>query len=70
MGSGLDGVFVDGVWEGHIYTNSVDEADNPTPIAAVTDALKSSVTSRIDAFRGASDTGAFVDHIEEELRSA
>jgi hypothetical protein len=52
IGAGLDGVFVDGVWEGHIYTNGIDENDNPTSIAAVAEALKASVTSRINAFRG------------------
>lgn len=55
IGSGLDGVFVDGVWEGHIYSNGIEEADNPTPIAAVAEALKTSVMRRIDAFRSAGD---------------
>lgn len=55
VGSGLDGVFVDGVWEGHIYANGIDEDDNPTPIAAVSEALMESVMTRIDAFRGARD---------------
>jgi hypothetical protein len=52
VGSGLDGVFVDGAWEGHIYTNGIEEDENPTPIAAVVDALKAEVTKRIDLFRG------------------
>lgn len=56
VGSGLDGVFVDGVWEGHIYANGIAEDDNPTPIAVVADALKASVITRIDAFRGAGDS--------------
>lgn len=50
-GSGLDGVFVDGAWEGHIYSNGVSEEDNPSSIEAVLQALKSKVESRIAFFR-------------------
>lgn len=46
-GAGLDGIFVDGVWEGDIYSNGVAEDDNPTPISAVIAALKAAVRDRI-----------------------
>jgi hypothetical protein len=45
--SGLDGIFVDGVWEGHMYSNGVAEEANPTSIEAVQDALRRSVMERI-----------------------
>jgi hypothetical protein len=53
--SGLDGIFVDGVWEGHVYTNGVPEAENPTPIEAVAEALRAAVAERIAAFRPRED---------------
>jgi len=53
-GSGFDGVLVDGVWQGHIYTNGVDEDANPTPIAYVVTALQAAVTKRVTVLRRAS----------------
>ena len=53
-GSGFDGVLVDGVWQGHIYTNGIDEDANPTPIADVVAALKAAVTERVTVLRRAS----------------
>lgn len=54
-GSGLDGIFVDGIWEGHVYTNGIGEADNPTTIEDVIAALKATVRDRIVAFRGSAE---------------
>lgn len=48
-GSGLSGIFVKGVWEGHVYSNGMDEDENPTTIETVRDALKSAVIERLDA---------------------
>ena len=53
-GSGFDGVLVDGVWQGHIYTNGIDEDANPTPIADVVAALQAAVTERVTVLRRAS----------------
>lgn len=50
-GSGLSGIFVKGVWEGHLYSNGVEEDDNPTSIETVRAALKAAVLERIDAGR-------------------
>ena len=47
IGSGLDGIFVDDVWEGHVYSNGIHEDENPTSIKAVISALKAAVTERI-----------------------
>lgn len=49
--SGLAGIFVDGVWEGHVYTNGVPEEENPTPIEAIAEALRAAVAERIAAFK-------------------
>lgn len=46
-GPGLDGIFVDGIWEGDIYSNGIHEDENPTSIETVKSALKASVTERI-----------------------
>lgn len=51
--SGLDGIFVDGVWEGHVYTNGVAEDENPTPIDAVAKALREAIAKRISTFASA-----------------
>jgi hypothetical protein len=48
-GSGLDGIFVNGIWEGNIYTNGVEEDKNPTPLNAVIDALRAAVRDRVQA---------------------
>jgi len=48
-GSGLSGIFVKGVWEGHVYSNGVEEDENPTLIDAVRDALKAAVAERLEA---------------------
>jgi hypothetical protein len=53
-GSGLDGVLVDGVWQGHVYTNGIEEEANPTPIADVVAALRSAVTERVEIMRSVS----------------
>jgi len=50
-GSGLAGIFVDGVWEGHLYSNGIEEGANPTSIEAVRAALESAVNDRIAAGR-------------------
>lgn len=52
-GSGFDGVLVDGVWQGHIYSNGIDEDENPTPIADVAEALRAAVIERIAVLRRA-----------------
>lgn len=49
-GSGLDGIFVNGAWEGDIYSNGVEEDDNPTTLDAVVAALKAAVRDRVHAF--------------------
>lgn len=35
----LKGIFKDGYWKGHAYTNGISEEKNPTPIGEVHDAL-------------------------------
>lgn len=52
-GSGLDGIFVDGVWEGDVYSNGVAEDDNPTSMDAVITELKAAVRDRLRAHAGA-----------------
>lgn len=49
QGSGLSGIFVKGVWEGHVYSNGIEEDKNPTSIDAVRDALKAVVADRLEA---------------------
>jgi hypothetical protein len=46
-GSGLDGIFVDGVWEGDVYSNGVAEDDNATSIDSVVAALKAAVRDQV-----------------------
>lgn len=46
-GSGLDGIFVDGVWEGNIYSNGVEEDSNPTPMSDIVTALKAAVRDQV-----------------------
>lgn len=49
-GAGLAGIFIDGVWEGHVYSNSVEEDENPSSLDAVVVALKAAVRDRVQAF--------------------
>lgn len=45
------GVFRGGTWRGHIYTEGVPEAENPTTIQAVEDALEGAIASALDIAR-------------------
>ncbi len=47
----LRGQIVDGCWEGHVYTNGVSEAQNPTPIDQVQEALASVVGEMLETAR-------------------
>lgn len=49
----LGGVFHDGRWFGHLYSNGCPEEDNPTSIEDVRAALHKSVTTLFDRFAGA-----------------
>jgi hypothetical protein len=42
-GAELQGVFINGHWEGHVYSNGVEETNNPTSVKAVADSLKVAV---------------------------
>ena len=44
----LGGHFVNGTWEGHLYSNGIHEGENPTPIAQVQAALAETVTDLIN----------------------
>jgi hypothetical protein len=46
----IGGHFVDGVWEGHLYSNGIEESENPTSIEDVQAALEKAVTSLVDRF--------------------
>jgi hypothetical protein len=46
----LRGIFVKGVWESHVYTNGIPEAENPTSIKAVEIALYESVEDSLLPF--------------------
>lgn len=50
------GCFVDGVWSAHVYSNGIEESQNPTSIAAVKQALLLNVTQALKRFHG--DEGA------------
>lgn len=45
----LNGIFNDGIWVSHIYTNGVEENKNPTSIEAVEVALKSSIEHAVSS---------------------
>lgn len=45
--NGLSSIFIDGAWSGHLYSNGIDEADNPVTIDAYRDAFVQSVTKAI-----------------------
>lgn len=46
-----DGLFMEGVWQGHIYSNGCAEARNPTPLNEVAAALEAAVSERIEMLR-------------------
>jgi hypothetical protein len=54
-GAELQGVFVNGRWEGHVYTNGVEETQNPTSVQAVADSLKAAVDAAVDIARAWND---------------
>lgn len=49
----LGGVFIDGKWFGHIYSNGCPEKDNPTTIEEARIALYQSITELFDKFSNA-----------------
>lgn len=46
----MGGKFVDGIWEGDLYTNGCPEAENPTPIEDVRSELLQIITELLDRF--------------------
>ncbi len=44
----IGGQFVDGVWEGHLYSNGSEEGQNPTPVEEVQSALYENVIKVMD----------------------
>ena len=47
----LGGQFVKGVFQGHLYSNGIDEERNPTSIDDVRDALDGAVQELLDRYR-------------------
>jgi hypothetical protein len=47
----LGGKFIDGLWQGHLYSNGCPESENPTPVSVVKDALAQAVEETLDRFR-------------------
>lgn len=58
----LRGRFVNGVWNGRLYSNGVAENDNPTSIEEVQAALGASASQVVEIAR------AWVDHASGRLR--
>lgn len=44
------GIFLNGVWRGHLYSNGIPEDENPTTIEEVRQRLRDDVTSLLDRF--------------------
>ena len=51
----LGGKFIDGAWRGHLHSNGCLEAENPTSIEAVREALAAIVMQHIDRFSGVNE---------------
>lgn len=51
---GIGGQFLDGIWEGHLYSNGIDEESNPTSIEDVRAALHDTIAAIIDRIAVAS----------------
>ncbi|MYM32084.1 hypothetical protein GTP58_27505 [Duganella sp. CY15W] len=47
----LGGVFFNGEWRGHLYSNGIEEDQNPTPIDQVKESLRSHITAHLDKFK-------------------
>lgn len=47
----LGGVFINGEWRGHLYTNGVAEVSNPVPIDKVRTILVDHVSNYLDKFK-------------------
>lgn len=47
----MGGVFINGEWRGHLYTNGIEEKQNPTPIEVVKSVLVESLAEHFDRFK-------------------
>lgn len=54
VGGELRGAFVDGKWEGDVYSNGIPECDNPTSIDAVKDSFVQNINraAQLAGFKG------------------